>query len=876
VRFLLLLALCLLAARAQAFSSAPYLPLPDGATWTYAVGSGGTEVRTITGTTTVNGAQVKVMRDQAGNETYLTNDASGVRLHGGLFVDPPAETDTYAPPATILLPDATIGTPVSTSGLVSLFVEGEGTFGVNYSSVSTALAIESTTVPAGTFPNALHVRQRIDVSFGDESFHQIHDAWLVQGIGIVRESLFDSFEGTTETWQLQSHNVPDTIPDAFSFAPKTVDLAFQSVVSDPITVGGLGPAALAEISITGGAYQVNAGPFVTEPGTVGNGDQVTLQVLSAQPGFAASATLDIGGVTASFVVTTSADTSPDAFGFTPVVGAPLGITLHSNPVTITGLNAAAPISIVGGEYSVSGQAYTSAPGTIDAFYSVEVRVATAPTQGATTSATLTIGGVSATFSATTFTGAQGAGSVLFYASPPGDYIGNGRTRVINFGTAYPGSTLDVARILQGGITASITEDGGGWNLDLDAPGSGALVAGRYEGAVRYPFHDDGAGLSFAGGGRGCNTLTGRFDVLEVGYAADGSVQRLAANFEQSCEGFMPPLLGEFRFNSSVPLGSTALKRVAADFNGDTRSDILWRNAATGENYLYPMDGAAILGSEGYLRTVADLDWGVAGIGDFDGDGKADIVWRNSSTGENYVYLMDGTAIKPGEGYIRTVADANWQVAGVGDFDGDGKDDILWRNAVTGENYLYPMDGLTIKPGEGYLRTVADLGWKVVGVGDLDGDGKADVLWRNSSTGQNYLYPMDGTSIKPSEGFLRTVADANWQVAGLGDYDGDAKVDVLWRNQATGENYLYPMDGPTIKPSEGYLRTVADTSWQVKGTGDYDGDGKADVLWRHAVTGENYLYPMEGITIKPGEGYLRSVPQPYWQIQNPKQPMLPPS
>jgi hypothetical protein len=78
-----------------------------------------------------------------------------------------------------------------------------------------------------------------------------------------------------------------------------------------------------------------------------------------------------------------------------------------------------------------------------------------------------------------------------------------------------------------------------------------------------------------------------------------------------------------------------------------------------------------------------------------------------------------------------------------------------------------------------------------------------------------------------------------------------------------------MDGAAIKPTEGYLRTVADLSWEVKGTGDYDGDGKADVLWRHVVSGENYLYPMDGATIKPTEGYLRTVPPPNWQIQDPK-------
>jgi FG-GAP repeat protein len=58
--------------------------------------------------------------------------------------------------------------------------------------------------------------------------------------------------------------------------------------------------------------------------------------------------------------------------------------------------------------------------------------------------------------------------------------------------------------------------------------------------------------------------------------------------------------------------------------------------------------------------------------------------------------------------LESARSSDWKVAGVGDFDGDGKADILWRNSVTGENYLYPMDGATIKPTEGNLRTVADL------------------------------------------------------------------------------------------------------------------------------------------------------------------------
>src|SRR2546426_1158500 len=80
--------------------------------------------------------------------------------------------------------------------------------------------------------------------------------------------------------------------------------------------------------------------------------------------------------------------------------------------------------------------------------------------------------------------------------------------------------------------------------------------------------------------------------------------------------------------------------------------------------------------------------------DFDGDCKSDVLWRNSPTGENYIWLMNGSTIASG-GFLTQVGGQAWQVKGIGDFDGDGKADILWRNSSTGENSIWLMNGLTI-------------------------------------------------------------------------------------------------------------------------------------------------------------------------------------
>src|SRR5437879_13718574 len=98
--------------------------------------------------------------------------------------------------------------------------------------------------------------------------------------------------------------------------------------------------------------------------------------------------------------------------------------------------------------------------------------------------------------------------------------------------------------------------------------------------------------------------------------------------------------------------------------------------------------------------------------------------------------MNGWTIAA-QGLVNVVDDQAWQVKGIGDFDGDGKADILWRNSRTGENYLYLMNGWTIAAG-GLVNVVDDSAWRGVGTGGVyGGDGKA-IIRRNTRTGGNYF------------------------------------------------------------------------------------------------------------------------------------------
>ncbi len=191
----------------------------------------------------------------------------------------------------------------------------------------------------------------------------------------------------------------DTTPDEFVFIPVT-DADLSTVyTSNSITVAGL--VFSAPISITGGTYSKNGGSYTSSPGTVDNGDTVTVRVTSGDAlGVDSSATLTIGSGNGVYLVSTpEVDTTPDAFTFVDVASAQFNTVYTSNTIAVTGINTAAAISIVGGgEYSVNGGSYTSSPGTVDEGDTVSVRVTTGVVEGAAINAVLTIGGVSDTYS----------------------------------------------------------------------------------------------------------------------------------------------------------------------------------------------------------------------------------------------------------------------------------------------------------------------------------------------------------------------------------------------------------------------------------------------------------------------------------------------
>ncbi len=245
-----------------------------------------------------------------------------------------------------------------------------------------------------------------------------------------------------------------------------------------------------------------------------------------------------------------------------------------------------------------------------------------------------------------------------------------------------------------------------------------------------------------------------------------------------------------------------------------RADIVWRNSVTAESFAWFLDGSGNVASTGIPPGVGGgWDFQTAS-GDFNNDGNGDIVLRNFDPtspdfGKSGVWFMNGATRLSSEISSVVIPDANWQIRGAGDFDGNGQTDWVWRNSVTGQNSIWFLNG--VQPLSGPLIDSRSGPWQIQAAGDFNSDGKADIVWRNPTTGENDVWFMDGTAVIGTAPLL-TVNLPGWQIRGSADYNQDGKADLLWRNPLTGENVIWFMNG-TERTSDLFIPKDPIGGWQ---------------------------------------------------------------
>lgn len=474
--------------------------------------------------------------------------------------------------------------------------------------------------------------------------------------------------------------------------------------------------------------------------------------------------------------------------------------------------------------------------------------------------------------------------------------GSYRAGVVNSILYHPNTACGRSSVLiQNQATANL------YNYTPYQPNAAALAAGygtgdscsSYGNRNFWNFFTDWFGSTLTGGAPVDTVASGSKDVTGDGL---GDAVLNAAGSLGVAPGATSPVSGTVSAGVT-PVTSLTLVNGVGDWDGDGRADLIGR-AASGDLMLASGTGNGAAphatprrignGWQGFTK--------VFGIGDWDGDGAADLA-AITAKGDLMLYPGNGTGGFKVAG-IRVIG-TGWQgfsfVTGVGDFDGDAHTDVL-AVSPNGEAWLYPGTGqgkwlarsrvatgwtgltavigsgtfstgtlptIVARQSNGQMRThigngkgalvathVWGSGWggvpQIVVTGDVTGDGKADVVTVNAKSvlaiypGTNATYTGGATLTAPPAG-------TTWNLINTaGDFLGIGRAQVLART-ANGELWAYPVDasGAAVLAEGRRIGVGWGGMTQIAGVGDWNGDGFADVLCISSATGELLLYSGNG-------------------------------
>lgn len=310
---------------------------------------------------------------------------------------------------------------------------------------------------------------------------------------------------------------------------------------------------------------------------------------------------------------------------------------------------------------------------------------------------------------------------------------------------------------------------------------------------------------------------------------------------RGADGAAPRLLGPL---AVIPPGAAfGTQPCIGDFSGDGLDDLAWR-AADGRVWV------SVAGTEPgwskpqrWGKLPPGTAWGSVRSGDFDADGRADLVIRNPLTGNWRLLASTGSSFAPSTIAGTWPTSVSWTDVVQGDFDGDGGTDLAGRDLATGTWSVSrgTPSGFDTRP---WGTTGATVTLHAVHAADFDGDGRTDIVGRNPVTGNWRLFASDGAAFRRGEVRAAWPAGISWSDITVGDFDGDGRGDLAGRDPVS-QLWTVSRGAGGAFTTTVFGGLAAAAPWQSFVAIDLDGDGRTDLAARNAATGNWRMLPSTG-------------------------------
>jgi V8-like Glu-specific endopeptidase len=297
--------------------------------------------------------------------------------------------------------------------------------------------------------------------------------------------------------------------------------------------------------------------------------------------------------------------------------------------------------------------------------------------------------------------------------------------------------------------------------------------------------------------------------------------------------------------ASPQFTATTGPRSLSDFTGDGKADVAtFTRGSAGDVFVAASDGTKFNGTSALWHDRFSVGTEIPLSGDFNGDGKADVAtFSRGSTADVYVALSDGTKFA-GNGVLwDDFFAANSETPAVGDFNGDGKDDIAtFTLGTTGDVYVALSDGTKFGASSVWH---GDFGYNAEQpyVGDFNGDGKDDIaVFTRGATGDVYVALSDGTKFAGSGVKWHDNFAFDSETPAIGDFNGDGKADIAVFTRGTaGDVFVALSDGTKFVGLSAKWHEYFAANDELPGTGDFNGDGKDDIVtFTRGTAGDVYV------------------------------------